>query len=97
MKRCLKIKVTGKVQGVFYREFAQKSAQKLQIEGTAQNMEDSSVLIQVCGTSEKLDDFIDELYKGSKQSKVDDVETEPLIQEKDFRGVFRIIGVNRSK
>jgi acylphosphatase len=95
MRRCLKIKVIGKVQGVFYRDFAQKSAAKLQIEGTAQNsIEATSVIILACGSAEKLDAFIDELYKGSPKSKVENIVVEPLQQIKDFRGVFRIIGAN---
>ena len=94
MNRCLKIRISGKVQGVLYRQFAQKSAQKLGIEGTVQNMDDGSVLIHICGLSDKLDDFIDTLYKGTPKSKVEDISTEPLRQEKDYRGVFRIIGVN---
>lgn len=95
MKRCVRIKVLGKVQGVFYREYVQDKAQKLQIGGTVQNSSDGSVLIYACGFSEKLDDLIDALYKGSSKSKVEDVIVEPLVPEKDFRGVFRVIGHNR--
>ena len=93
MKQCLKIKICGKVQGVSYREFAQKKASKLKIEGTIQNLENkNSVLILACGTSTDLDNFIDDLYQGSPKSHVEDVQVEPLFQEKNFRGVFRIIG-----
>lgn len=98
MRRCVKIKVIGKVQGVSYRHFAQKNASKLGIEGTIQNLEDrKSVLIFACGISDKLDDFIDELYKGTPKSKIEDLITEPLMQEKSFRGIFRIIGFNNQK
>ena len=94
MRRCLKIHVFGKVQGVSYRHVIQKHAQKLEIEGTIHNMDDGSVLINACGSSEKLDDLIDYVYKGSSASKIEDVVIEPLIQDKDFRGVFRVIGAN---
>ena len=95
MRKCLKIKVMGKVQGVLYRHFVQKNAEKLSIEGTVQNLEDGrSVLILACGIADKLDDFIDALYEGSEKSKIEDLTTEPLAQEKNFRGVFRIIGSN---
>ena len=92
MKRSVKIKVSGKVQGVFYRNFAKKSADQLGIEGTVQNDSEGSVLIHASGNKEKLDDFIDLLYKGSPQSKVQEVIVEPLVEKRDFRGVFRIIG-----
>jgi len=84
--------VTGKVQGVFYRKFVQTQAQKLGIEGTVQNLDDKSVLIYACGLADKLDDLIDLLYKGSPKSKIEDVVVEPLIQEKNYRNVFRVIG-----
>ncbi|MFA5075283.1 MAG: acylphosphatase [Candidatus Babeliales bacterium] len=96
MRKCLKIKVTGKVQGVGYRSFLQKHAIKLGVEGTIQNREDGSVFILACGTSDKLDDFLDSIYEGSKQSKIKDVIVEPMVPEKDFRGVFRVIGVSES-
>lgn len=92
MKRCVKIKITGKVQGVGYRAFAQKYAHDLKVEGTIQNAEDGSVVINASGPAENLDKLIDHLYKGTSKSVVSDLTVEPLINEKDFRGVFRIIG-----
>ena len=93
MKQCVKIKVLGKVQGVSYRKFVQTHAQKLEIEGTIQNQEDQNiVVINACGSSDKLDELIDFLYEGTSKSEVEDVQVEPLIVKKEFRGVFRIIG-----
>lgn len=95
MKQCVKITVLGKVQEVSYRKFVQESAQKLGIEGTVQNIDDSKkriVVINACGLSDKLDELIDCLYEGTKKSEVEDVQVEPLLIKKDFRGVFRIIG-----
>ena len=93
MRKCLKITVLGKVQGVSYRAFVQKNAQTLAIEGTVQNAEDGSVIIYACGGSDNLDKLIDLLYKGTTQSSVKDIVAEPFLNEKDFRGVFRIIGL----
>ena len=59
-----------------------------------QNSDDGAVQILVCGFSSSLDDFIDCLYKGTKGSKIENLSVEPLTQIKDFRGVFRIIGVS---
>lgn len=92
MKKCLKIRISGKVQDVAYRTMAQKNAQSLNIEGTAQNCDDGSVIIFACGPSDNLDKFIDILYKGTPDSQVEDLLAEPFVNEKDFRGVFRIIG-----
>jgi len=93
MRRCLKATVFGKVQGVSYRAFVQKHAQILGIEGTIQNDEHGNVIIYACGRSEKLDNLIDLLYKGPSHASVQDVLVEPFMSEKDFRGVFRVIGV----
>jgi acylphosphatase len=92
MKRCVRITVSGKVQNVSYRAFAQKKAQALSIEGTIQNTDNGSVLIYACGPSEKLDTLIDHLYEGTPESQIKELTVEPFINEKDFRGVFRIIG-----
>ena len=94
MRKCIRVRIAGKVCGVSYREFVQKHAQKLGIEGTVQNMSDGSVFVQACGTPDSLDNLIDILYKGSPQSKVNSVVPEPCAPEKDFRGVFRLIGVD---
>ncbi|MFH1831229.1 MAG: acylphosphatase [bacterium] len=91
MKQSVKIKITGQVQEVGYRKFAQKQAQTLGIEGTIQNLDDQSVIIYVCGDATKLDQFIDLLYKGPNKSKIADIQIEPLLTEKSFRGVFRIL------
>lgn len=92
MKRCSRIIVKGKVQGVFYRDFARKQAEKHAIEGTIQNSNDGTVIINACGPIDKIEDFIDALYSGSPKSRVDEVLEEPLTHNRDFRGVFRIIG-----
>lgn len=92
MKRSIKIRIHGNVQDNAYRTFTQKQAQKLGIEGTIQNSEDGGVIIYATGSADKLDTLIDYLYKGTSKSRVDNLAVEPLINEKDFRGVFRIIG-----
>ena len=46
MRKCIKIIVSGKVQGVFYRDFVRKSAERLGVEGTAQNLDNGTVMNQ---------------------------------------------------
>jgi len=92
MKQCVKIIVTGQVQSLAYKEAIQKQAQKLHIEGTLQDYEEADILIFACGQSGSLDELIDEIYKGTSDVKIRDVIIEPFINEKNYRGVFRIIG-----
>ena len=94
MKRCIRITVYGTVQGVGYREYVQKHASKFNVEGTIQNAEDGSVLIYAAGEADSIDDLIDYVYQGSKQSSVDEVAIEIATNKRDFRGVFRVIGVD---
>ncbi len=92
MKQCIKIIITGQVQSLSYKEVIQKQAQKLHIEGTLQNHEGDDILIFACGQSDNLDELIDHIYKGTSDIKIRDVVIEPFINEKNFRGVFRVIG-----
>jgi acylphosphatase len=93
MKQCLKVHVSGKVQGVGYREFVKKEAEKLGIEGTVHNSENGEVVIYACGMSNALDSLLDVLYKGTPKSNVTGINAEPFMKSREFRGVFRIIGV----
>lgn len=91
MRKCIKIIVYGKVKNEAYQTFIQKQALVIGVEGTIKNNDDESVIIHACGTTENLDTLIDYVYKGASGSHVDDVHIEPFINEKDFRGVFRVI------
>jgi acylphosphatase len=91
MRKCLIITVCGKVQSDTFKQFIQKNAMALGVEGTVQDDNDGLILY-TCGISDKLDRFIDILYKGSEKFKLKDIVIEPFITEKNFRGVFRIIG-----
>jgi acylphosphatase len=82
----------GLVQAHSFKTFIQKTAQSLSIEGTLQNTEPNSITIFACGPSVSLEKFIDALYKGTGSSEVKELTTEPFVNERDFRGVFRIIG-----
>jgi len=92
MKRCSRIVVKGNVQNDLYRAFVQTQASKLAIEGTVQSSKDGSVIINACGNTEKFDDFIDALYQGPPKTSIEEIQEEPLVQKRNFRGVFRIIG-----
>ena len=93
MKQCVIISIVGKVQGVGYRKYVQKQAQSLNIEGIVQNCtETNMVQVKACGQATDLDNFIGLLYKGPSLSKIESVTVEPLMQEKNFREVFRVIG-----
>ena len=79
------IKVTGKVQGVFYRKYAFEVAIKLGIDGFVMNDVDGNVVIEATGENEKINEFVQWCHEGSPMSKVEEVAVNE-IPEKDYQG-----------
>ena len=69
MKRVI-IRVSGKVQGVFYRASAKEEADRLGIRGVVKNEPDGSVLIHAEGDDVVLNEFIAWCKKGPRQANV---------------------------
>ena len=92
MKKCVKIHLEGSNLDAAFRLFVQKKATALQIEGTVRNDNEQLAIIHAQGESDNLDKLIDQLYKGTAESSIDNVSVEPFVSDSDFRGVFRIIG-----
>jgi acylphosphatase len=68
--------VTGSVQGVAYRTYAQESAMKLELVGYVQNQPDGTVQVIAQGRSDVLKEFVEYLYEGSLTSVVEGVSVE---------------------
>jgi acylphosphatase len=73
----LKIVVTGRVQGVGFRYFAQRVANYMNITGYVKNLPDGSVEIYAESDEEKsLKNFLEQIKKGPPLSIVENVFTE---------------------
>ncbi len=72
-RHTLEIKIKGRVQGVNFRNSAQKYANMLHLTGYARNMRDGSVVILVQGPSEALQEYLQWCQRGSWLSKVDEM------------------------
>jgi acylphosphatase len=68
--------VTGKVQGVRYRDYVQVSATALGLSGWVQNLQDGSVAVCAQGLQEELKSLVEHLHEGSLQAKVEGVSVE---------------------
>jgi len=66
----LRATVTGKVQGVRYRDYVQDSATKLGLVGLVQNKPDGEVFVVAQGLPDILKEFVEYLHEGSVQSEV---------------------------
>ena len=69
----LNITISGRVQGVGFRYNTKIQAQKFNLTGFVQNLENSTVYIEVEGEKEKLSRFLDWCKTGPKFSKVEKV------------------------
>jgi acylphosphatase len=81
--------VRGRVQGVGYRNFAQRAAVELGLTGYTRNLDDGRVEVYAVGAVAKLSELAGRLYTGPRWSEVRGVEEqEAAIQE---YGSFRIV------
>ena len=74
------VRVTGHVQGVFYRAWAQGQARELAVSGWIRNCPDGSVEAHLQGEEHDVDRMIARMRSGPSNARVDDVdveETEP--------------------
>ncbi len=79
------IRVTGTVQGVWYRKSAADQAVGSKLSGIVKNMSDGSVLIHAQGSREDLDAFIAWCAIGPPKAHVTDVTVEEL-PYREFEG-----------
>jgi acylphosphatase len=78
----------GRVQGVGYRWFVQKTATKFGIKGYVRNLPDGTVEIEAEGEQESLAIFIIELKKGPLGSHVQDLKLHRKIVGSDAERRF---------
>ncbi len=71
--QAISIKVTGKVQGVWFRDYTCRAGQSLGLTGFVRNEADGSVYAEAEGPKEKLDEFVAAVKKGSPLSRVEKV------------------------
>lgn len=70
MKKHVNIKVSGEVQGVFFRASTKEIADALEITGLVRNEPDGSVYIEAEGEEEKLKRFDQWCRKGPPRAQV---------------------------
>jgi len=70
----VRLVIKGKVQGVFYRAWAQRSAVLLGINGFCRNLLNGTVEIVGQGRRGALEEFIQRCYDGPNGAKVESIE-----------------------
>ncbi len=89
MKR-IRITISGKVQGVFFRKSAQGRATALGLAGWVKNTEGGRVLAEVEGEPYGVEQFVQWCRQGPAEARVSRVDTEvvPSRNEKGFRILY---------
>lgn len=76
--RKVRIMISGRVQGVYFRAFTQNKAKQLGVKGSARNLPDGRVEIIAEAESGTLEEFIKWCGKGPITARVDDIEMTEL-------------------
>lgn len=74
----------GLVQGVGYRYFAYRTAEKYGIVGYAKNIIDGTVEIVAEGSNEQLEQFKKEIISGPSRSRLSKITEEEFTNDKEF-------------
>jgi len=84
---CVQCRISGRVQGVFFRDSTRKIARQLGLSGSAVNLPDGSVQVVACGEQQSLEVLKKFLSKGPSRARVDQVNCEAVEIEPpaDFR------------
>ncbi|MFH0978888.1 MAG: acylphosphatase [Candidatus Woesearchaeota archaeon] len=90
MRKLLKVKVFGSVQGVGYRHFVRMNAESLNLSGNIRNLPDGSVEAVFVGQEEDLKKMLEICRKGSAFSKITKVVEEWSNPDESFNG-FKVL------
>ena len=75
---CKRFLVSGRVQGVFFRNSTQREAKRLGLRGKAVNLDDGRVEVVACGDAAALEQLQSWLHEGPRMARVENVEAEDL-------------------
>jgi acylphosphatase len=91
MLQTISITVSGKVQGVFYRQSAREKAIAIGVKGKVMNLPDGNVQIIATGTKEQLDKLLEWCKQGPPKATVSNVMSHELpLQQFDSFYIERV-------
>ncbi len=76
MSKCAKLKIFGRVQGVFFRDHTQEKAKELGVVGWVRNMPDGTVEALIEGSADAIEQMIAWCHQGPSSAQVEKVEVE---------------------
>jgi acylphosphatase len=87
----LSARITGRVQGVGFRNFTRRTARRLGVDGWVRNEPDGSVRLEAEGAPSALDDLEDAVHDGPRAARVERVEA----TREDATGEFQVFEIRR--
>ncbi|NKI19022.1 acylphosphatase [Spongiibacter sp. KMU-166] len=81
--KSLHLRITGRVQGVWYRRWTATTARKLGVNGWVRNRSDGSVEAVFSGPEDKVDELLARCWQGPENAHVEHIEThltEPVLE-----------------
>ena len=82
----LQATIKGRVQGVGFRDFVRRSAQKLGLDGQVRNLANGDVEVEAVGDRETLQALMKKLREGPGFAYVTDIDEEWMDHGPKFRG-----------
>jgi acylphosphatase len=79
--KIIRVRVRGRVQGVFFRQSTREVAKRAGVIGYTRNMADASVEIVATGSDEALSILLDFVGRGPERARVDDLEVAEISLE----------------
>ena len=76
--KTVRAKISGQVQGVFFRKFIKDEADKLEIKGHVRNLESGEVEVMIEGSPELVDKMLACCKKGAPHSTIKGVDVQEL-------------------
>lgn len=74
MLKRMRVTITGRVQGIFYRTFIKENAEELQVKGYVKNLPTGQVEAVFEGQGEKINEMLKRCKKGPKLAMIKNIE-----------------------
>jgi len=74
--QALEVRITGRVQGVGFRDWTAREARQLDLVGWVRNEADGSVAALIIGREDAVTTMIERLWKGPRLASVSQVKTQ---------------------
>jgi acylphosphatase len=79
-RKCVRLRISGRVHGVGFRDWTQRTATRLCLDGWVRNRSDGTVEAVLAGPAPVIDDMVARCQTGPRMARVDAVRVEDEIE-----------------